>query len=124
MSTRESVRQLLETAARLLKGDNPNFGVAIQQSVTAVETVANVINGDSNKSLGKALSELQMSGVTIHPALRDGIGNLYGFTSDAPGIRHGKESKDQYVDEATARFMVVTCSAIVNYLLAQQSPHE
>lgn len=29
MSTRESVRRLLETAARLLKDENPDFGAAI-----------------------------------------------------------------------------------------------
>lgn len=90
----------------------------------AVEAVVNEINGGRSTSLGAAVNELKRNDVEIHPALLEGITKLYGFTSDAPLIRHAGEGKIECNDEATARFMVVTCSAIVNYLLAQQSPHE
>ena len=43
---------------------------------------------------------------------------MYGYTNDAEGIRHS------LLDEANLRFedakyMVVTCSAFVNYLVAK-----
>jgi hypothetical protein len=42
------------------------------------------------------------------------LGNLYGYTSDESGIRHAiLESKD--IGFAEAKFMLVTCSAFVNF---------
>jgi len=40
---------------------------------------------------------------------------LYGYTSDSDGIRHAllKENKLNFED---AKFMLVSCSAFVNYL--------
>lgn len=43
---------------------------------------------------------------------------LYGYTSDEDGVRH-PILDEVSVDEADARFMIVTCSAFVNFLVAK-----
>lgn len=51
----------------------------------------------------------------IHPALNKALHQIYGYTSDDPGIRHGG-TETANVDAALAQFMLVSCSAFVNYL--------
>lgn len=41
---------------------------------------------------------------------------MFGYTSDADGIRHGGEGEPVDLDPAFAKYMLVTCSAFVNYL--------
>ncbi len=43
---------------------------------------------------------------------------MYGYTSDEDGIRHALSCEDASIDFATAKYMVVTCSAFVNLLVA------
>jgi len=52
--------------------------------------------------------------------LKKGFSNLYGYTSSAEGIRHAllEEAKLNFED---AKFMLVSCSAFVNYLIAKTS---
>jgi hypothetical protein len=53
----------------------------------------------------------------LHPALQKSFLALYGFTSDASGIRHSllDEPNLTYVD---AKFMLAACAAFVSYLRA------
>jgi len=41
---------------------------------------------------------------------------LYGYTSDSGGIRHSLLEEDIAVTMEDAKFMLVTCSAFINYL--------
>ena len=45
---------------------------------------------------------------------------MYNWTSDEGGVRHGKEEISQ-VGLPEARYMVVACSAFVNYLVSKDS---
>ena len=65
--------------------------------------------------LGKALGRLEKNGIYIHGAMKHGFQALYGYTSDESGIRHGG-IEDKEVTEEDAKFMLVSCSAFVNYL--------
>jgi hypothetical protein len=64
--------------------------------------------------LGEALRKVE-GRVAIHPALKKGFSNIYGYTSDAGGIRHAllEEASLHFED---AKYMLVSCSAFVNYL--------
>ncbi len=58
--------------------------------------------------------------VGLHPALKKAFNNLYGYTSDAKGIRHALlEEAELYPEDA--KFMLVSCSAFVNYLVSKIS---
>lgn len=54
----------------------------------------------------------------LHKALKTGFSSLYGYASDAEGIRHAMldESKLSFSD---AKYMLVSCSAFVNYLIGK-----
>ncbi len=56
--------------------------------------------------------------IEMHSALKAGLDKLYGYTSDKDGIRHPILGEAN-VDETDARFMIVTCSAFVNFLIVK-----
>lgn len=93
---------------------NPDYKNSIKESITAVESMCCIICG-KNVELGKALGKLEKNGIYIHGAMRSSFQSLYGYTSDESGIRHGG-FEDKEVTEEDARFMLVTCSAFINYL--------
>ncbi len=81
-----------------------------------MEAICNLIAGSSSVTLGHALKELdRQNTVVMHPALRGAFGQLYGYTSNAEGIRHALLDEPNLGFE-DAKFMLVSCSAFVNYL--------
>ena len=98
---------------------NPNYRNVIKESISAVEAVAKVLVGDKNAKLGNALSKLE-SKISIHSALKEGFKKIYGYTSDADGIRHALMVEENLSAE-DARYMLVSCSAFVNYLIVKGS---
>ena len=95
--------------------EHPNYANAVKESISAVESQCCILTGDPKASLGEALKKLESTGVKIHPALNKALHQLYGYTSDDPGIRHGS-IETANVDAPLAQFMLVSCSAFVNYL--------
>ena len=110
------VREHIKTANKYFsdRGD-PDYRNSIKESISAVESMAQIIVGDSSASLGQALRLLEEE-KDLHPALKGGFSKLYGYTSDADGIRHGLQEKST-VTFADAKFMLVSCTAFVNYLI-------
>ena len=94
---------------------NPDYRNSIKESISAVEALVNALNGKKG-TLGQALKKL---GVDTHPALEDAFAKLYAYTSDANGIRHALMEKESDLGFEDAKFMLVSCSAFVNYLLAK-----
>jgi hypothetical protein len=81
--------------------------------------MCNLIAKSSSATLGRALNELARNNtVVMHPALKDAFVKLHGYTSNADGIRYAllEESNLGFED---AKFMLVSCSAFVNYLKAK-----
>ena len=60
----------------------------------------------------------------MHPSFNKALLKLYGFTSDASGIRHAANEKDIKIKYSDAKFMLVSCSAFINYLLLIKSEKE
>ncbi|MGN6272162.1 MAG: AbiJ-NTD4 domain-containing protein [Protaetiibacter sp.] len=107
-------RHHLERAVELLADrTTPDYPNSIKESISAVEAVCRAITGKD--TLGDALKQLESSGVTIHKALRTAWSAMYGYTSDADGIRHGSIDAPD-ADQALAKYVLVTCSAFVSYL--------
>jgi len=95
--------------------ENPDYRNSIKESISAVETICKVISGDEKDTLGKALAKIK-SANNLHPSLVAGFKKLYGYTSDEEGIRHAMISETNTVNQEEAKFMLVACSAFVNYL--------
>lgn len=110
-------RHALERATSLLADrETPDYPNSIKESISAVEAVIKKVTGKGE--LSKGLMELESAGLTIHPALRSAWLKMYGWTSADDGIRHGGiEAAD--ADQALAKYVLVTCSAFVSYLIEE-----
>ena len=93
---------------------NPDYRNSVKESISAVERLAQHVVGDDGASLGDLLKRVEKV-VELHGALRSAFSSLYGFSSDASGIRHALTDK-QEIDFEDAKFMLVVCSAFINYV--------
>lgn len=100
----------------------PDYENSIKESISAVESMCCIITGmtGAQATLGKALKKLKESGVHIHSAMENAFSSLYGYTSDENGIRHGGIDFTSAPAE-DAKYMLVSCSAFVNYLIEKWS---
>lgn len=95
--------------------NNPNYRNSIKESISAVEATFRSITGKKQK-ISSAIYQMENEGIHLHKAIKKGIINICGWTRDDGGIRHALMEGDSFVTEAEARFMLVLCSAYVNYL--------
>ncbi|HLN94049.1 MAG TPA: hypothetical protein VK183_00340 [Flavobacterium sp.] len=115
----QSVNSHLSAAlVSLTDRNNPNYRNSIKESISAVEALCKIITGDDKATLGKALNDIEKKH-KIHGALKSAFSSLYGYTSDSGGIRHSLLENDSIVDADEAKFMLVSCSAFINYLIAK-----
>lgn len=111
------VKTHLKAALEFLSASNktPDYRNSIKESISAVEALCRKLTGAND--LGKALSQLEKNGITIQPMLKKGIENLYHFTNDkGTGIRHALIEDNYSPNADEAIFMLVTCSAFINFL--------
>lgn len=101
---------------------NPDYENSIKESISAVEAMCCIITGatGSQATLGNTLKKLETNGVVIHSAMKAGFEKMYGYTSDADGIRHGGIDFTNAPAE-DAKYMLISCSAFVNYLIEKYS---
>lgn len=59
----------------------------------------------------------------IHGAMKNAFSSLYGYASDENGIRYGGIDFANAPAE-DAKYMLVFCSAFINYLIEKWSKHQ
>jgi hypothetical protein len=95
---------------------DPNYRNSIKESISAVEAVVAHIAGKKPSGIYKPLEKLtEELGLPI--SLRDGFSKLYSYTSGENGIRHSMLERPN-ITQADARYMLISCSAFANYLIA------
>jgi len=100
----------------LSEKNNPDYRNSIKESISAVESICRLVSNDSQATLGKALKAMEKAQkVDLHSALSGAFSQLYGYTNDANGIRHALLDESN-LDFEDAKFMLVSCSAFINYL--------
>ncbi|MBX7241721.1 MAG: hypothetical protein K1X92_08220 [Bacteroidia bacterium] len=108
----------LTTALEFLSDkQNPNYRNSIKESISAVESIAKLISNKEKDSLGVALNRIKGE-INLHTSLVGGFSQIYGYTSDEKGIRHALMDND-ICDFEDAKYMIISCSAFVNYLIAK-----
>lgn len=111
------VKTHLKAALEFLYASNktPDYRNSIKESISAVEALCRNLTGEN--TLGKAINKLETQGITIQPMLKKGIENLYFYTNDKDtGIRHALIDDSYTPSSDEAIFMLVTCSAFINFL--------
>lgn len=97
---------------------HPDYENSIKESISSVEAMCEIVTGARGKeaTLGNMLKKLEQKGVVIHSALKSAFTMLYGYTSDANGIRHAGDIGGEASTFEEAKFMLISCCAFVNYL--------
>jgi hypothetical protein len=98
---------------------SPDYRNSIKESISAVESYCAILTKDPKATLGQALKQIEKDHA-LHAALKSSFSNLYGYTSDADGIRHAL-LEESTLDNEDAKFMLVSCSAFINYLRQKES---
>ena len=98
---------------------NPDYENSIKESISAVEAICKIFTGAKGKeaTLGNMLKKLEEKGVKIHGGLKSAFNILYGYASDANGIRNAGDIGGPSSTFEEAKFMLVSCSAFINYLI-------
>jgi len=111
----------IKTALVLLSDrENPDYRNSVKESISAVEAMCKIITKNNTATLGQALNEIEKK-YQLHGALKTAFRNLYGYTSDSDGIRHSLLTDSVDITMEDAKFMLVSCSAFINYLKAKCS---
>ena len=93
----------------------PDYRNAVKEAISAVESACRLLSGDEKATLGAALKKVDAA-QPIHPAFKDALSKLYGYTSDSDGIRHSLTEGSSAPSYADAKFMLVSASAFINFL--------
>jgi len=91
---------------------------AAREAVLAIETLAKLVAGDPNATLGSALKLLKKERVDVAAGLLlGGLEKLWAFSNQVPGLRHGGVSGDP-VTAPEAVFVLRTAEGALRYLLS------
>lgn len=113
----DSVRTHIATAIKLLAASQeaPVYRNSVKESISAVEACCRNITGET--TLDKAIAKLEGKGVVINSEMKKGFSRLYYYTNDeTTGIRHALMDDANAPTSDEAIYMLVVCSAFVNYL--------
>lgn len=116
----EAKQHIQRSISFLFDRKNPDYRNSVKESISGVEAVCTRLAQKDRATLGDALSELKKY-VPLHPAFEAGLKKIYGYTSDSGGIRHALSENDICPTFADAKFMLVSCSAFINYLATKSA---
>jgi hypothetical protein len=123
-NNKDNVRLHLNNALKLLaQRPESDYRNSIKESISAVEAYTREITGDKGLNLAK----MESAGFKISPVLRKSFEIMYGYANDpATGIRHAlMDETAEYIPGAEeALFMLVSCSAFINYLNRKKAEAE
>jgi len=109
-------RHLSNALEFLSDRENPDYPNSIKESISAVEAVAKEITG-KNTDLSKCLKAMDLD---LNKQFKTAMDNMYGWTCKEDGIRHGHTGEELKTSFEEAKYMLVTCSAFVNYMITKK----
>ena len=98
--------------------EKPDYKNSIKESISAVESICKIITGEKSATLGDTLKILENKN-GLKGQLKSAFEKLYTYTNDKGGIRHAEGLFESNVSFEEAKFMLVSCCAFVNYLIAE-----
>ena len=111
-----SVSQHSQKALEFLS--DSDYRNSIKESISGVEAAARLVINNEKPVLSDCLKVLEAKH-GLHPALKEAFLKLYGFTSASGGIRHALTETGTEPTHAEAKFMLVACTAFINFLLTK-----
>lgn len=112
------VKKHLATSLELLSDrESPDYVNSIKESICAVESILNILAKTTNVPLNRSMNKLPFE---MDKNFKAGMVKLYSWTSSADGIRHGVTREEIQSAFEEAKYMLVSCSAFINYLIGKQ----
>jgi hypothetical protein len=97
----------------------PDYRNSVRESISAVESLCRDLTGES--SLGSAIKKLKSKGMTLNSQFEQALEKLYAYTNHKEtGIRHALIDSPNPPEFEEAKFMIISCSAFINYLNAKK----
>ena len=116
--SKNNIKMHLSKALKLFSDkEQPDYRNSIKESISAVEAFCRELTGES--TLGNALKKLESRDIAIQSQLKEAFIKLYAYTNQPDtGIRHSLMDDDATYHPSynEAYFMLVSCSAFINYL--------
>ena len=109
-------RHLSNALEFLSDRENPDYPNSIKESISAVEAVAKEITGKET-DLASCLKAMNLD---LNKQFKTAMTNMYGWTCKEDGIRHGHTGEELKTSFEEAKYMLVICSAFVNYMIAKK----
>lgn len=117
-SAKDNIKEHLNSALKhLADKEKPDYRNSIKESISAVGVLCREMTGEND--LGKALFVLEKNQGKLHPQLKTAFDTLYSYVNEKQsGIRHElmDESCTYIPSYHEAKYMLVICSAFINYL--------
>jgi hypothetical protein len=110
------VKSLEQSISQFSSRPNPDYNGSITSAITALESLVKIMTNNQFSTLGPCVDHLTDFGIKLPEKLRESIKNLYWYTCDEHGLRHGGMTYSE-ADLADATFMVVTTSSLINFLI-------
>ncbi len=115
----EGCRNHIQKAVEYLSNrETKDYKNVVKESISAVESICKVITCNESATLGDALKVLSKKH-DLNPQLKAAFEKLYAYTNGSEGIRHADGLFTSEVTFEEAKFMLVSCSAFVNYLISE-----
>jgi len=111
-------KHLDSAISKLSDKEKPDYRNSIKESISAIESISKIISGNPKAGFGEALEIIEKN-IGIHKALKKGFLAIYGYSSDSGGIRHAMTDELNPVNFEDAKFMLIACSALINYLIVK-----
>lgn len=96
-------------------GPSRDTANAAKEAICAVEGLARIVTGRTQETLGDLIKHLRATG-KLNGAMAKTLEGIWGFTSNAPGIRHGSSQPVDLADH-DAQFVFDASEAALKYLL-------
>lgn len=112
-STKPVTTHLRRSLELLSDRNAPDYRNSVKESISAVESLVADVVGEKG-TLGQLIKKLEDK-IGLHSAIKTAFSSLYGYTSDEGGIRHALMESEN-VDFNDAKFMLVVCSAFINFV--------
>lgn len=93
---------------------NKDYKNAIKEAIIAVEQLFNIILKSSGLTLTNALNQI-CDKIDININLKESIKELYKYTNEVNGIRHGNNKDSDEISFDEAKYVLLICSATINY---------
>jgi hypothetical protein len=106
-------KNLVEAGYYLSKKE---YSKSIRESIHAAESVIRVLANNRSINYSDGMREL-IKKFSLHKALGEGFMKLYGFASDADGVRHSSIEGIESIDEETAFYFLGACASFVTFVI-------